>query len=262
MPEETPGQKLRKEMEEMHARTNFKVRNSKNTENDNTFFEVMAAIIAGAKLEDFFVDNFYLRQEFLKFKKRYFRQKNLEKKRESLKKDLESEKRKIEGKIEMDEADRYEALGITPLEQKRMRATLCAFTKAEAEQILKVEQALSKQRENIVREGDYIAKKEIVEQIRYSMGMLSRVIKDLVVYWSQKYNFDTISVREMAIDIDEAIARGLAAIRKGQTEPDEKDIIARKIESAKAVTQPGELTNSMEIVGEEEKEDGSTELDS
>jgi hypothetical protein len=98
-------------------------------------------------------------------------------------------------------------------ETERMLSTLKSFSKEGATLLFKTEQALEKQRDNILREGLHIEKAKVSEQISYSFGIFARALKDLVTFWSKKYSISDKYISEMQADIQRAIKDSLHRLK-------------------------------------------------
>jgi len=98
-------------------------------------------------------------------------------------KGLNIEEKKSEEPIDIQK--KIDALNLPPIEAERLKATLGSFSKAEAEKVLKAEQALAKTKDNVLRDGFYIERSKVAEQVGYVFSNFSHSLKDLITIWQK-----------------------------------------------------------------------------
>ena len=106
-----------------------------------------------------------------------------------------------------------QSLNLPIAESKRLRATLKCFTKADAERILKTEQALSKQKDNVLRDGSYIEKTKVKEQVEFVFSSFARETRDLIYVWQKRFFLSDIDTNEMGLEYDGAMKRAMESLR-------------------------------------------------
>ncbi len=84
-----------------------------------------------------------------------------------------------------------------------------SLRKVDAEKILKIEQALAKQKDNMVKSGILVVKADVEKQISFVFSEFSRNLKDLVVLWQKKYFLSQSVADGMQRDLVECIAKML-----------------------------------------------------
>lgn len=105
------------------------------------------------------------------------------------------------------------ALHLSQNESERLKVTLRGFSKAEAERVLKTEQALSKQKDNVLRDGQYVQKDDVAEQIGIVFSSFSKSLKDLISVWQRKFSLSPESSGIMQADLQKCIGETIARMR-------------------------------------------------
>lgn len=70
----------------------------------------------------------------------------------------------------------------------------------EAERIIKQEEAIKKQRENLLRDKEIVERAVVFEALRLHYGELNKLWEELIDIWSLKYNFSATTTKEMLTD--------------------------------------------------------------
>ena len=122
----------------------------------------------------------------------------------------------IEARSENNDDDiekRIDSLSLPQLESDRIKATLKSLTQKDAALILKAQQAFSKNKDNVEREGLYIAKEKVSQQIDQVFSAFGRSLKDLIAIWQKRYSLDEDNACCMLIDIEQVIKTTIASMQ-------------------------------------------------
>lgn len=107
----------------------------------------------------------------------------------------------------------FEKLGLNAKESDKYETVLKNLSKEEADVLIKIEQASEKQLSNLIKQGKYVEKEEVQAKIQEVFSVFARNIKDLPMIWIKKFNLDDKLLKQMELDIFDALKKATDGVQ-------------------------------------------------